>query len=169
MSAKAILDSLPIVDIAKCKVVHLPVYDCGSDLFERACRHQNYEWGYSAEIGITDADRVLKMIERAESDDGAIVRGGDHVYVLLADSVQQPGAVARIIVRVADDKYFTWWWRTGMRPSAHDADPPFYVKDVRKNPQLWLDRVELLHSLIRSNKKYERYLSSCEHGIGVAR
>jgi hypothetical protein len=167
MSAKALLESLPVVDIAQCAVVHVPVYDCGSDLFERACRHQNYRWGYDAEIGCADGDRMRKLIERAEGEDGAIVPAGDYLYVLLADSVQQPGGVARFIVRVQDDEYFTWWWRTGMRPSAQDADPPFYVRDVRKNPQLWLDRVERLHGVILSNEQFKRYRGRCEHGVGL--
>jgi hypothetical protein len=157
MTAIDAFESLPIVDLAKCRVVHLPVYDCRSDLFERPCRHDGYAWGgyNSVGIGFTDADEVRKLLRRADNDDAAaVVYGADHLYVLLADNVREPGAKARIIVRVKQDEYFTWWWRTGMHPSAYDLDPPFYVKDVRKNPQLWLTRVEQLHRLGQSSKIY---------------
>lgn len=150
-------ETLPIVDLAKCDVVHLPVYDCGSDLFERPCSHDAYEWGgyNSVEIGFTDTGEVRKLLRRADTDDAtAVVRAEDHLYILLAGDAGKPGAKARIVVRVKQDEYFTWWWRTGIRPSAYDLDPAFYVRDVRKNPRLWLTRVEQLHRLGRASKIY---------------
>src|SRR5262249_16826483 len=150
-------------DLVQHPVVHLPVYDCSSDLFEKPCAHDEYRQGIgraaeslvaeslnSVGIGFARARDVQRFVPPADDDESALVNCGDHLYVLeIAGKKREPGATCRMIVRSATDKYYTWWWKTGFRPSAYAVDPPFYVKDIWKNPELWLKRVEELRQLGR--------------------
>jgi len=152
---------LPILDAATCSHIHLPIYDCGEDLFNRPCSHETYErreplWYNDRIGGFTTGDVVQKLL-RGPRD--ALVNGGDHLCVF--DKHYSGGTVWRV-VRTGANQYHTWKWAAGYRDSAHDVDPPFEVNDLNRNPQLWLDRMKYTLMKLENNSiKWTRL--PCKH------
>jgi len=167
-----IFEALPVLDATTSEYIHLPIYDSLDDRMHLPCAHHSYEHRFSDHgVGFRDRDDIREMLlnfststsqGRPENDSTALVDGGDHFYLLRADSLKESGSYVFRIVRTGQDEYHVWSWRAGMRPSAADLDPPFLIGDILKDPNRWLRRMEYTKQEFREHHSLYDY-DSCQH------
>ncbi len=168
--------ALPIVDRSSSLLLHRPIYDCGTDLFEPPCTGRGFDgfpagpcWLSAADLPAFfkhDAKRVAQTQAGVVLQAGvAIVRGGDFLDVVEATHAQKPGGLVARLVRVAPDRWHVHRWKAGMVPSAHDADPPFFVAKIAQAPELWLRREQTVRDLWQRNDAWRSAAARCSHGV----
>ena len=162
----AILRRIRVVDRMCAEPLHTPVYDCVSDRFELPCAHQNFEFDiYSDGVGPISAQELEERYGNTKYspiESETLVDCGESVVFIKTDTLLEPGATVRRYVRIADDTWFAYWWRTGMRRGT-SIDPPLVVKDMVDEPSRWLERERQLKSLWAGNPNYRSILAECPH------
>lgn len=156
---------LPILDPSTTTLLHLPVYDCATDVFELPCAHPDFEdeilhnnYGFN---------KVEDWLNRCFSEFGdpelhAFVFCGDH-FVILFNQTPEPGGEVWRFVRIGENAFHVHSWRSGMNHSAYDVDPPFFVNEIHHDPSIWLRRENEVALRIRANSNYQYEARQCKH------
>ena len=160
--------SLAIDNAESSPYIHLPVYDCASDYFDRPCSFDEYAHRrYEGQVGFQPGHRMLEILQRI-GHDTVVLCARDRVILLDSTNSENLGARVFQIVRTGVDEYFTWKWHAGYRPSAGDVDPNFRFNEMREDPDKWFRREQIALERLRHNEIYERYRKGCTHGTRQA-
>lgn len=157
---------MPVSDPDSSDLLHLPVYDCATDLFELPCESRRDELATQGLAGLFRSWADEEARHRTGAVIGrraqAVVDGGDFIDLLYAQTLE-PGASISRLVRTAEDGWEVVRWRAGMRPSASGVDPLFLVPEIAAEPGLWLERETEIRARRRTNPDWIRTCRLCPH------
>lgn len=174
--ANMLLDQLQIQERDTSPFLHEPVYDCASDEFELPCSHDNFAHSYLGVTGgigwFADRESVTKALEGritvAQCMDYeylAVVGNTTYLAAITEMEPGHPGGNVWRLVRTGVNQWYCYSWKAGFRPSAASVDPPFYVKDLLRNPALWDQRERTAGPARRATQHYQSALRTCRHRI----
>jgi hypothetical protein len=156
---------LPVLDAMTTPLLHLPVYDCATDVFELPCAHPEFE--DTILFGDYGFEKVEEWLHRCSSENAdpelhAFIDCGDHV-VILFNQTSEPGGEAWRFVRIGENAFHAHYWRAGMNPGAYNVDPPFFVKEVHRDPSIWVRREKDVALKCQGNPNYQYEARQCKH------
>ena len=160
--------ALPIVDRDSSWLLHDPVYDARTDMFDPPCKESGFQFSGSCwKSPETLPDTFAMWAERTASFRAGIGRplvnvivpAPEHLDIIAClDSVNEPGLRVIRLCRVAEDRWHTNVWSCALAPGANSMvmsagsmhielssdssqlDPPLRAQDVAANPSLWTER-----------------------------
>ena len=157
---------MPIQDPDSSDLLHMPVYDCATDLYELPCAAPRKQLS-TPELpdifrGWADEETRHRTGVMIGPRAHALIDGRDFVD-LLYNQTHEPGACVTRIVRVGEDLWNELGWRSGMRPSAGGLDPQFHVTQIAAKPSLWLAREMATLTRRRAEPDWIRACRLCTH------
>jgi hypothetical protein len=162
MSAREMLEALPVMGEGKTSLIHRPLYNSLRDEFELPCR-RNAPDKTTLGGAISDFERWSE-----ESRTPVVIAGlGDHVHFLWRardddDGWGPPGAHLCQVVRTGADDYWTIVMCIGRRART-SSDPDFSMQSMSRAPQLWVKHMKAVVAAWERNPNYREVAQTCPH------
>ena len=122
-------EALPIVDEGTSWLLHEPVYDARTDMFDPPCSAPDFEYSsgrcWTSREALADVFRSWAEFEAAirlelmRPRTSSVIAASDHIDIVAClDSVNEPGVRVVRLSRVAADRWHTHVWTCGLAPGA---------------------------------------------------
>ncbi len=184
--------ALPIVDEGSSWLLHQPIYDARTDMFDPPCKESGF--GYSSGNCWVSPESLPDEFQ-IWADQTASFRAGigrplvnvivpapEHLDIIAClNSVNEPGLRVIRLCRVAEDRWHSNVWSCALAPGANSIvmstgrmhielgadssliDPPLRAQDVAADPSLWTQRNARVRERWPKDGNWRDAASLCTH------